>query len=87
MFGAVGPSAPPLEVVTGPNGVPESRPLPAGKGGGASFWRAGFVGGVDAFEFASVPFVTEVTFAAVAITGFDASESISIGAGPVGAAA
>jgi hypothetical protein len=86
MFGAFGPSAPLLEVVTGPNGVPESKPLPVGRGGGASFWRAGFVGGVGAFAFASVPLVAELTLDAVAVTGFDDSVSISIGAGPVGAA-
>lgn len=72
-------------VVTGPNGVPESRPLPEGKGGGASFCRAGFAGGVGALAFASAPFVAGVVLGAGAVVTFGASESISIGAGPVGA--
>lgn len=86
MFGTLGASPVPLVVVTGPNGVPESRPLPVGKGGGASFWRAGFVGGVGAFEFVGVPLFVEVVFGNDAAAGLGASESISMGAGPVGAA-
>lgn len=89
MFGALGASAVPLVLdVTGPKGVPESRPLPVGKGGGASFWRAGFVGGVGALEFTGVPLAVELAFGAGAgaAAGFGASESTSIGAGPVGAA-
>ena len=87
MFGALGASAVPLVlVVAGPNGVPESRPLPVGKGGGASFCRAGFAGGVGALVFAGVPFVADVVFGTDTVVAFVASESMSIGAGPVGAA-
>ena len=33
-----------------PKAVPDSSPLPVGSGGGASFWRAGLLGGVGAFD-------------------------------------
>ena len=50
----------PLEVFAGPNGVPDNRPLPVGKGGGASFCRTGFTGGVGAAE--GVPALAESDF-------------------------
>jgi hypothetical protein len=45
------------------------------------------VGGVGAFEFAGVPLDVELAFGkeAAAAAAFGASESISIGEGPVGA--
>lgn len=71
----------PLVLATGPKGVPESKPLPVGNGGGASFWRA-LTGGVGALE--GVPALAEsVFFMGTEVRG---SESISMGAGPRGAA-
>lgn len=66
--------------------MPESKPLPVGSGGGASFWRIGFAGGVGAFELAGVPLAVGLAFTAVATIAFVASESISIGEAPVGTA-
>lgn len=74
----------PFELATGPNGVPERRPLPVGKGGGASFWRAGLVGGVGALAFEGVPELVELVLAIGTDAGFDGSESTSIGVGAAG---
>lgn len=37
-------------VIVPPKGVPERRPLPVGRGGGAWGWRWGLEGGVGAWE-------------------------------------
>ena len=73
----------PFVFAIGPNGVPDSRPLPAGRGGGASFWRAALGGGVGAFDREGVPEFVEFVF----VMGMDActigSKSMSIGVGAV----
>lgn len=74
-----------MELTTGPNGVPDRSPLPVGRGGGASFWRAGLVGGVGAFECDGVPEFVEVVFIIGTEAGLVGSESISIGTGAGGA--
>jgi len=61
--------------------VPERRPLPVGRGGGASFWRAALVGGVGALECDGVPEVVEVVFVIGTEVCLAGSESISIGTG------
>lgn len=83
MLAPVGSVEPlPLVVATGPNGVPDRRPLPVGKGGGASFWRA-LTGGVGALD--GVPALAEsVFFMGTDVLG---SESISMGVGPRSGAA
>lgn len=72
----------PLEVFAGPNGVPDNRPLPVGKGRGASFCRAGFTGGVGAAE--GVPALAESDFfMGIDIFGVDSfSTSTSMGLEP-----
>lgn len=73
-------SVEPFGLTEGPNGVPDSRPLPVGSGGGASFWRAALTGGVGALEFDGVEFVFFIGTDVLGAT----SESISMGAGPSG---
>ena len=72
----------PFVPAMGPKGVPERRPLPAGRGGGASFWRAGLEGGVGALELEGV---AELVLAMGTEAAFGGSESISIGADSDGA--
>ena len=72
----------PLALATGPNGVPDKRPLPVGNGGGASFWRAALVGGVGAFDCEGVPEFVEFSFAMGTDVGLLGSVSMSIGVGP-----
>jgi hypothetical protein len=71
----------PLEPVAGPNAVPDKRPLPVGRGGGASFWRAGLAGGVGALECNGVTEFVEVVFIIGTELGLCGSESMSIGTG------
>jgi hypothetical protein len=72
----------PLVPAMGPKGVPDRRPLPVGKGGGASFWRTGLEGGVGALELEGV---AELVLVMGTDAAFGGSESISIGAGSDGA--
>jgi len=71
----------PLPLATGPNGVPDKRPLPLGSGGGASFCRAGFVGGVGALEWEGVTECVELDLSMGTDIGLLASVSMSMAVG------
>lgn len=72
----------PLALATGPNGVPDKRPLPEGSGGGASFWRTVLAGGVGALDCERVPEFVEFSFAIGTDAGLLGSVSMSMGVGP-----
>jgi hypothetical protein len=71
-------------LATGPNGVPDKRPLPLGRGGGASFWRTGLAGGVGALVLDSVPEFVELVLVIGIEAGLLGSESMSMGTGAGG---
>ena len=76
----------PLAFATGPNGVPDNRPLPVGSsGGGASFWRTALAGGVGALDCECVAEAVELDFVMGTDTGLAGSVSISMGVGSDGA--
>lgn len=78
IFTPVGSVEPlPLVLTMGPKGVPERSPLPVGKGGRASLWRA-LTGGVGAFDIV-LALVESVFFMGTEVLG---SVSISMGVGP-----